>query len=77
MYVYVTQKSRSFFFASAASSSASATSKVSGLSQTTWIPRVRKAFAAGWWSPLGVTMTTKSTPSWRRASASAISSNER
>jgi len=43
--VYVTQKSRSFRRASAASSSASATSSVSGLSQATWMPRERNALA--------------------------------
>ena len=77
VYVYVTQKSRSFCRASPRSSSASFTSNTSGLSQTTWIPRVRKALAAAWWDAFGVTITAKSMRSFRLDSASAISSKDR
>src|SRR5207253_8553946 len=59
VYVYVTQNNRSFPRASAASSSASATSSVSGLSQATWMPRERNALAAAKCEPLGVTITAK------------------
>ncbi len=60
------------------SSMASAWSSVAGLSDRTWKPASRAAFAAGKWTWLGVTMATKSilSPSGSWASFSTISVND-
>jgi len=68
------QKTRPDFAASAASCLAAFKVVVSGLSQMTWMPRLRKALATGKCMWFGVTMATASMPSRSRASRRAISS---
>jgi hypothetical protein len=54
-----------FFGFTAASARASVSVEVSGLSQMTWIPASRNAFAGAKWTLFGVTMATASMPSGR------------
>ena len=65
-------KSASESAAALASFFASASVAVSGLSQMTWMPRLRNSRAAGACMWFGVTIATASMPPFRRASRLAM-----